>query len=92
MELIFCGGAGEVGASCYLMKIDGKNILLDCGIRITSSKDNLPDFRLIQENGGIDAIVVSHAHTDHTGALPAISRQYPNALIYMTHASELHRQ
>lgn len=88
MELIFCGGAGEVGASCYLMKIDGKNILLDCGIRITSSKDNLPDFRLIQENGGIDAIVVSHAHTDHTGALPAISRQYPNALIYMTHATK----
>jgi len=65
---------GEVGAPCYLVKIDGKNILLDCGIRLTSSKDALPDFRLIQESGGIDAIVVSHAHTDHTGALPAISR------------------
>lgn len=86
--MFFCGGAGEVGASCYLVKIDGKNILMDCGIRLSSSKDTLPDFRLIQENGGIDAIVVSHAHTDHTGALPAISRQYPNALIYMTHMSK----
>lgn len=88
MKLLFCGGAGEVGASCYLVQIDGKNILLDCGIRLTSSKDALPDFRLIQENGGIDTIVISHAHTDHTGALPAISRQFPNALIYMTHMSK----
>jgi len=88
LKLIFCGGAQEVGASCYLVTIDGKNILLDCGIRLTSSKDTLPDFRLIQENGGIDAIIISHAHTDHTGALPAISRQFPNALIYMTHMSK----
>lgn len=88
MKLLFCGGAGEVGASCYLVQIDGKNVLLDCGIRFTSSKDALPDFRLIQESGGIDAIVISHAHTDHTGALPAISRQFPNALIYMTHMSK----
>jgi len=88
LKLLFCGGSGEVGASCYLVQIDGKNILLDCGIRLTSSKDALPDFRLLQESGGIDAIIVSHAHTDHTGALPAISRQFPNALIYMTHMSK----
>jgi predicted metal-dependent RNase len=88
LELVFCGGAREVGASCYLVKLDGKNILLDCGIRHTASKDSLPDFRLIQESGGLDAIVVSHAHTDHTGALPAISRQYPDAPVYMTHATK----
>lgn len=88
MKLTFCGGAGEVGASCYLISIDGKNILLDCGIRLTSSKDNLPDLRLIQDQGGLDAIIVSHAHTDHTGALPAISRQFPNAKIYMTHMTK----
>jgi len=88
LKLLFCGGAGEVGASCYFVQIDGKNILLDCGIRLTSSKDALPDFRLLQESGGIDAIIVSHAHTDHTGALPALSRQFPNALIYMTHMSK----
>lgn len=84
LKIIFCGGAMEVGASCYLVKVAGKNILLDCGIRMTSNKDSLPDFRLIQENGGIDAIFISHAHIDHTGALPAISRQYPDARIYMT--------
>ncbi|SHF33184.1 RNA processing exonuclease, beta-lactamase fold, Cft2 family [Caldanaerobius fijiensis DSM 17918] len=84
MKLIFCGGAMEVGASCYLVRVAGKNILLDCGIRMTSNKDSLPDFSLIQDNGGVDAIFISHAHIDHTGALPAISRQYPNARIYMT--------
>ena len=87
MNITFCGGAAEVGASCYLLKIDDKNILLDCGIRMKGS-DNLPDFRLIQEEGGVDAIIVSHAHLDHSGALPVISREYPDSRIYMTHASK----
>lgn len=88
MKAIFSGGANEVGASCYLINLDGKNILLDCGIRMSSTKDNLPDFRLIQEHGGVDAIIISHAHLDHTGALPIISRMYPQAKIYMTHATK----
>ncbi|MDI3547447.1 MAG: uncharacterized protein PWR10_1099 [Halanaerobiales bacterium] len=87
MKITFCGGAREVGASCYLLKIDGQNILLDSGIRMKGS-DNLPDFRLIQEEGGVDAIIVSHAHLDHSGSLPVISREYPEARIYMTHATK----
>lgn len=86
-NLIFCGGSNEVGASCYLLKLDGKNILLDCGIRM-NNPDSLPNFRLIQENGGVDAIIISHAHMDHIGSLPVISREYPNAPIYMTHATK----
>lgn len=89
MRVIFCGGAGEVGAACFLVKIAGKNILLDCGIRLNSGgKDALPDFRLIQEAGGVDAIFISHAHLDHTGSLPVISREYPSARIYMTHVTK----
>ncbi|AEF18117.1 beta-lactamase domain protein [Thermoanaerobacterium xylanolyticum LX-11] len=88
MKFYFCGGASEVGASCYLVNIDGKNILLDCGIRMASGKDNLPDFQLIQENGGVDVILISHAHMDHIGALPILSRIYPDAKIYMTHAAK----
>lgn len=88
MELIFCGGAAEVGASCYLLRIDNKNILLDAGVRMDSSKDSLPDLRVIQEKGGVDAVFVTHAHLDHTGALPVISREYPHAPIYMTHATK----
>jgi Predicted metal-dependent RNase, consists of a metallo-beta-lactamase domain and an RNA-binding KH domain len=82
MKISFLGGAHEVGGSCILLKIYNKNILLDCGIRQSASKDPLPDFRTIQEYGGIDAIIISHAHLDHIGSLPLISKEYPNARIY----------
>ncbi len=88
MRLVFCGGAEEVGASCLFLEIGGKKLLLDCGMRMTKTKDNLPDFRIIQENGGIDGIFISHAHMDHIGALPIISREYPEALIYCTLATK----
>ncbi|MFT9496801.1 MBL fold metallo-hydrolase [Anaerosolibacter sp.] len=88
MKMIFCGGAGEVGASCIFLEIDGKRILLDSGIRMNKGKDNLPDFHLIQEAGGLDVILISHAHMDHTGSLPIISREYPEARIYMTHMTK----
>ncbi len=88
MKIGFCGGAGEVGASCIFINIDGKNIVLDCGIRMSNTKENLPNLGMIQENGGVDAILVSHAHMDHTGSLPVLSREYPEAKIYMTHATK----
>ncbi|MCL2163341.1 MAG: MBL fold metallo-hydrolase, partial [Oscillospiraceae bacterium] len=86
MKLSFGGGASEIGASFLLLRIDGKNIALDCGVRM--SEDPMPDFQIIKEFGSIDCIVLSHAHMDHSGALPVLSREYPNARIYMTHASK----
>ncbi|MCD8105120.1 MAG: MBL fold metallo-hydrolase [Lachnospiraceae bacterium] len=83
LSLDFLGGAMEVGASSILVKMCGQRILLDAGIRQKAGADPLPDFRRIQEKGGVNAIVVSHAHMDHTGSLPVISRAYPNARIYM---------
>ncbi len=84
MNLHFLGGAMEIGGSCIYIKIAGKKILLDCGIRQSVSKDPIPDFRTIQEQGGLDAVIISHAHMDHIGTLPMISKAYPNARIYMT--------
>lgn len=84
MKISFLGGALEIGGSCILVQLDNKNILLDCGIRQSASKDPVPDFRIIQEQGGIDAVIVSHAHMDHTGCLPIISKEYPYAKIYMS--------
>ncbi|MBX4262928.1 MBL fold metallo-hydrolase [Clostridium estertheticum] len=88
MKLSFLGGAYEIGASCILFKIDNKNILMDSGIRQSTSKDPLPDFRTIQEMGGVDAIIISHAHLDHIGSLPMISKEYPNARVYMNNMTK----
>lgn len=84
MKLHFLGGAMEIGGSCIYLNIAEKNILLDCGIRQSASQDPIPDFRTIQQQGGLDAIIISHAHMDHIGTLPIISKAYPNARIYMT--------
>ena len=74
MQLSFSGGAMEIGGSCIYLRAAGRGILLDAGIRQGGSKDPIPDFRLIQQMGGVDAILVSHAHMDHTGTLPIISK------------------
>lgn len=88
MYIDFLGGAMEVGASCILLRLESLNILMDSGIRQGGSQDPLPDFRTIQECGGVDAIIVSHAHMDHIGSLPIISKAYPAAPIYMTQMSQ----
>lgn len=84
MNLHFLGGAMEIGGSCIYLRTAGKGILMDSGIRQSGTKDPLPDFRTLQEQGGLDAILISHAHMDHIGTLPLVSKAYPNAPIYMT--------
>ena len=84
MKFIFAGGAKEVGGSCIYLRCSDKGILMDAGIRQSANKDPVPDFQSIQDAGGVDAILISHAHMDHIGTLPIISKAYPNAKIYMT--------
>ncbi len=90
MQLTFLGGADEVGASSTLITIGGKTILVDAGIRISPrsnrgiANDQLPDLRPISEAGGPDMILVTHAHTDHSGALPLVVEQYPHVPVLAT--------
>ena len=66
MEIQFLGGAGEVGRSAFLLK-DEKNLLLDYGVKVGTVK---PEYPLVP--GRVDACIVSHAHFDHSGALPTL--------------------
>lgn len=90
MEITFLGGADEVGASSILIEIGGRRVLVDAGIRPTPKArwglagDQLPDLSYIERSGGLDAILVTHAHTDHTGALELVSERFPNAPVYAT--------
>ena len=87
MKITFLGGADEVGASSTLLEIGGKHILVDCGIRPSPKArgglagDQLPHLDAI---GKLDAILVSHAHTDHTGALELVVGQFPGVPVYAT--------
>lgn len=83
MKIIPLGGAEEVGATCTLIEIGGHRLLIDAGIRMTG-QDSLPDLSGITDFGGIEAILLTHAHTDHTGALPVVHRSFPHVPIYAT--------
>lgn len=90
MKLTFLGGADEVGASSTLIEVAGKRLLVDVGIRISPktvqgiSGDQLPDLQQVSAAGGPDYILVTHAHTDHTGALPLVLEAYPHVPVYAT--------
>jgi Cft2 family RNA processing exonuclease len=68
IKLRVLGGGREVGRSCYQLDIDNYHFLLDCGISPKSK--GLSALPIIPDVNSIDAIFVSHAHLDHTGAIP----------------------
>ena len=86
MELHCIGGIGEVGASCLVVSAGGQRVLVDAGIRM-GSPDPLPDLAQLQDGGGIDAVVVTHAHADHIGALPLAVGPFPAAPVLATPAT-----
>lgn len=76
MQVHVLGGGSEVGASCLLVEAAGRRVLVDAGIR-PGALDPLPDLGRLQDLGGVDAIVVTHAHADHIGALPLVTGAFP---------------
>ncbi len=88
-KLRFLGAAQEVTGSCYLLENAGKKILLDCGIhqggdaveRITKEQ-----FKFYPHS--IDAVIVSHAHLDHSGLLPKLVHEGYKGPIYCTYGTQ----
>ena len=82
MKISFLGGADEIGASCTLLEVAGKSFLIDCGVRFKTGQA-LPDLNELTGKS-LGAILITHAHTDHTGALSIIHEAFPNTPIYTT--------
>ncbi len=82
IEISFLGGASSIGASCTLVRVAGVTFVVDCGVRYSGSSP-LPD---LSQLAGIrvDAILVTHAHMDHSGGLPVLAEACPGAPVFAT--------
>jgi KH/beta-lactamase-domain protein len=86
-SLMTLGGFAEVGRSCMLLSTSESKVLLDCGLN-PSAKDSLAAMPRFDVAGlameDIDAVVLSHAHLDHTGFLPALFKYGYHGPVYCT--------
>jgi Cft2 family RNA processing exonuclease len=83
-RLLTLGGSAEVGRSCYVVELGKHRIMVDCGIKPSASEDLHPR---IEQMDRLDALVLTHAHTDHIGWVPALLRRFPDIGIYCSDAT-----
>jgi metallo-beta-lactamase family protein len=88
MRLQFMGAAREVTGSAHLVHIQGRTILLDCGLfQGRRSEVNAKNRKLPYAVDRIDAVVLSHAHIDHAGRLPFLVKEGFRGTIHSTVAT-----
>ena len=85
MKLTFLGAAHEVTGSCTLLEAAGKRILIDCGME--QGADIYENCELPVAAGALDAVLLTHAHIDHSGKIPALVAQGYRGPIYATEAA-----
>lgn len=88
MDIEFFGAAREVTGSCHILRVGGKTVLLDCGMfQGKRSESAAKNKRLPLPPREIDAVVLSHAHIDHAGRLPFLTRSGYGGPIFCTAAT-----
>ena len=73
MKLHFYGADRCVTGSCHCLEINGKRILVDCGLQ--QGRDELDNAMFAFNPGDIDILLVTHAHIDHTGRIPLLVKR-----------------
>ncbi len=88
MRITFCGAAGTVTGSKYLLEHEGKRVLVDCGLFQGLKQLRLRNWEPFPLHADkIDAVVLTHAHIDHSGYLPALARQGFRGPVFCTEAT-----
>jgi ribonuclease J len=81
VRVVFLGGLGEIGRNCACIEVEGRIMLLDCGLMFPDSDMPgvdlvLPDFTYLRENAErLEGCIITHGHEDHCGALSFLLRE-----------------
>lgn len=88
-RLTFLGAAQQVTGSCYLLECCGQKLLLECGLRQGEDQRNRDEYQLPPqiEPHTIDAVVLSHAHLDHSGLVSLLVKEGYAGPVYATEAT-----
>ncbi|NCO11799.1 beta-CASP ribonuclease aCPSF1 [Candidatus Pacearchaeota archaeon CG_4_9_14_0_2_um_filter_39_13] len=88
VRVTYLGSGRQVGRSCLLLHTPNSKVLLDCGINpgIAEGPERFPylDVAEIGDLNSIDAIILSHAHTDHSALIPYLYKMGYTGPVYMT--------
>jgi ribonuclease J len=80
VRIVFLGGLGEIGRNCFCIEVDGRILVVDCGIMFPDADMPgidlvLPDFTYLRDNADrVEAVLLTHAHEDHAGGLAFLLR------------------
>ncbi len=80
LRVVALGGLGEIGRNMAVVEVDGRLLIIDCGVLFPEDTQPgvdliLPDFSYIEDRmDDIDAMVLTHGHEDHIGAVPYLLR------------------
>ena len=85
MKVTFIGATHEVTGSCSLIEVGDKHILVDCGME--QGADIFENIEIPVSPSDIEAIVITHAHIDHTGKIPFLVANGYSGPIYSTEAT-----
>lgn len=87
LRLTCLGGFNEVGRSCLLLSTEGTKVLVDCGVNVGGGEENaspylgLPEVLPLET---LDAVVITHAHLDHSGLVPLLFKYDYNGPVFCT--------
>ena len=85
MKITFIGATHEVTGSCYYLEAAGKKFLVDCGME--QGPDYYENKEIPVPPGELDFVLLTHAHMDHSGNLPAIYAKGFKGPVYATEAT-----